>query len=272
MIIDSHVHVWVQQPEKYPWLPVGGYIPNTEAPVEKLLEIMALNGVDRAVLVQPTPYGWNNRYLMDAAKIAPDKFRTICLVDPMSPQNVNEMKRLVELDGVSGFRLNWNLQPVDVWEETPAHLSFWKTASELNRPICIQCTLEYIPLLRSMCQRFPQVHVVVDHLGRLNTAGGITNFNFQQLLSLSQEPNTFIKISGLYYCSRQSPPYTDLMPFLQTVLDSYGAERCLWGSDFPFIQEHWDYTSMLEFIKQTVSRSEDDIQWLLGKTAWNLWW
>ncbi|KAF0110589.1 MAG: Amidohydrolase 2 [Chloroflexi bacterium] len=272
MIIDSHTHVWVQQPGKYPWSPLGGYVPETEAPIKNLLDVMEVYGVEGAVLVQPTPYGWNNRYLVEAAKTAPDKLRTVGLVDPMNQQNDIEMKRLVKLGGVNGFRLNWHLQPVSVWEQAPAHLTFWKTARELNRPICIQCTLDYVPLLASMCQRFPQVRVVVDHLARLNPALGITDINFQQLLSLAQGPNTYIKISGLHYCSRQSPPYEDIMPFIQAILDSYGVNRCLWGSDFPFIQEHWDYESMLTFIKQIVMRSKEDVQWLLGNTASNLWW
>ncbi len=83
MIIDSHVHVWVQQPEKYPWQPIGGYVPENEASVEMLLAVMDAAGVEGAVLVQPTPYGWDNSYLLDAAERYPDRFRCVCLVDPL---------------------------------------------------------------------------------------------------------------------------------------------------------------------------------------------
>lgn len=272
MIIDSHVHVWVQKPEKYPWSPIGGYVPSNDAPVEELMKIMELNNVGGAVLVQPTPYGWDNRYLLDAVNTDNNKFRSVCLVDPLSPQNAEKMYSLVTEENASGFRLNWNLHPLDVWTENTNHFSFWETASELKTPVCIQCTLDFVPLLKLMHSRFPQVRVVIDHLGRLNTRDGITNINFKQLLSLSHEPNIYIKISGFYYCSTQSLPYTDLDPFLHEILNSFGVQRCLWGSDFPFIKEHWDYSKFLEFIKKTEFCSETDLEWILGKTAWNLWW
>lgn len=272
MIVDSHVHVWVQQPEKYPWAPIGGYIPKTEAPIECLMDMMAANRVECAVLVQPTPYGWNNSYLLDSAKKDPSSFRSVCLVNPRSSQNADAMKKLVELHEVSGFRINWHLNPVSEWQNDPNHHLFWKTAAELNTPISIQCTLEYLPLLKSMCERFSNARVILDHLARFDPQQGVADVNFLQLLALSKYPNIFIKISGWNYCSRQSPPYADIVPFVQALLDAYGARRCLWGSDFPFIQEHWNYKDFVDSIEKNFSLSKEDLSWVLGKTARDLWW
>lgn len=272
MIIDSHVHVWVQDPKKYPWVPIGGYVPDTDAPIEELLETLNLNGVDKAVLVQPTPYGWNNNYLLDAVKFDPEKFRSVCLVDPMSADHIEKMHSLVDVQSVSGFRLNWNLYPPTAWMDSDNHSSFWKTAGDLKRPLCIQCTLEYIPLLKTMCKRNREVLVVVDHMGRLITENSPHDRGFQNLLSLSQYPNIYMKISGFYYCSQQLQPYNDLVPFIERILDSFGAQRCLWGSDFPFIQQHWSYSGLLEFFNQTNLWSESELEWLMGRTAQELWW
>lgn len=272
MIIDSHVHVWVSDPQRFPWAPIGGYVPETDAPVEELRQTLTSSGVDKAVLVQPTSYGWDNRYLLDAVATDLEKFRAVCLVNPLDPNHVQTMQKLVQEYDAAGFRLNWNLHPLESWVNSHDHTSFWKTAGDLKRPLCIQCTPEYTNLLKTMIERNGDVPVVVDHLGRLISSDGIQNGSFQNLLSLSQYPNVYIKISGFYYCSHQAPPYPDLVPFIKAILDTFGAQRCLWGSDFPFVQQHWSYSGLLEYLDQISFVSESDREWLLGRTAQKLWW
>jgi predicted TIM-barrel fold metal-dependent hydrolase len=272
MIIDSHVHVWVQNPKAYPWSPVGGYTPTNEASVESLMEIMDLNKVSGAVLVQPTPYGWDHRYLFRAASSAPEKFRCICLVDPFSAQNAIEMANLVSVHGVSGFRLNWQLHPLDVWQSEPNHLSFWKAAADLKKSICIQCTPDYFSAIAAFAERFAETIIVIDHFGRLDFGGGTESEQFKALLALSQASNIHVKISGLNYCSNQTSPYSDSLPFVEEILRAFGASRCLWGSDYPFVEQHWNYAAFLDWIGQIAFLSQEDLQWLLFKTARKLWW
>lgn len=272
MIIDSHVHIWTQQSERYPWAPIGNYVPDSEASAEQLLEVMDTNRVDGTVLVQPTPYGWDNRYLLDALQAHPDRFRAVCLVDPFSVDNRQEMTRLVEQYGVSGFRLNWNLHPPETWETSPEHAAFWQTAEELDCPVCIQCTPDHFDLLGSTCRKYPNVKVVIDHLGRISAEQSLEAPEFQKLLSLADLPNVHVKISGWYYCSQQTPPFENVHPFVACIIQAFGAERCVWGSDFPFIQEKWKYEEMLETTRKWDFLSADGLAWLLGQSAWNLWW
>jgi predicted TIM-barrel fold metal-dependent hydrolase len=272
MIIDSHVHIWTQQPERYPWAPIGDYVPDSEASAEQLLEVMDTNRVDGTVLVQPTPYGWDNRYLLDALQSHPDRFRAVCLVDPFSAGNAQEMTHLVKQYDVSGFRLNWNLHTPEVWETSPEHAAFWDAAGKLDCPLCIQCTPEHFDLLGSTCRKYPNVMVVIDHLGRVSAENGLEAPEFQKLLALAGLPNVHVKISGWYYCSQQVPPFENLYPLAAGIIQTFGARRCMWGSDFPFIQERWNYAGMLETIKTWDFLSTDDLNWLQGKSAHNLWW
>jgi len=272
MIIDSHVHVWTQQPERYPWAPIGNYVPDNEASVEQLLEVMDTNQVEKTVLVQPTPYGWDNRYLLDAQQSHPDRLRAVCLVDPFSPDNGKEMTRLAKQHGAVGFRVNWNLYPPDAWANSPEHAVFWHTAEELECPVCIQCTPEYFALIISTCRKHPSVRVVIDHLGRITAEDGLSAPAFQSLLSLAGLPKVSVKISGWYYCSQQDPPFENVRPLAAAIIQAFGAERCMWGSDFPFIRERWSYTSLIEVIQHWDFLSQDELGWLLGKTAFRLWW
>ncbi len=272
MIIDSHVHIWIQQPDRYPWSPVGGYIPENQASVESLLTIMDANNIDGAVLVQPTPYGWDNSYLLDSAKKKPNRLHTVCLVDPMDPNSATKMKKLNEQSGANGFRFNWNLKPMEEWDRNSNQRFLWDMAAKLGTPLCIQCNLDYVPLLQKLSQQFPNVRVVVDHLGKPVIQSGIQQQKFQQLLSLSKQPNIYIKLSGFYYSSSQTAPFSDVIPYVQAFIDTFGAQRCIWGSDFPFIMDHWNYTSALNWISELGQVSKEDRDWILGNTAKMLWW
>ena len=106
MRIDSHLHLWVNDPENYPWHPIGGYLPETAAPLSHYLEVMDRNGVDGAVLVQPTPYGWDNAYLLHCKQEHPETFRAVVLVDPLSKDASQNLAALFNL-GADGLRINW---------------------------------------------------------------------------------------------------------------------------------------------------------------------
>ena len=271
MIIDSHLHVWTQQTERYPWQPIGDYIPENEASVEQYIALMDREGVDRAVLVQPTPYGWDNSYLLDSAAAYPSRFRTVGLVDPLSEAGAERLEELVA-KGMNGIRLNWHLQPVEVWEESPHHFRLWERAQQLDVPICLQMTLDYTRLVRRMALNFSGVRIVIDHLAKPPKGCLPGDSAFQSFLKLSQYPNLYLKLSGMNYYAQESAPYQDTWPLLQAAKANFGSQRCMWGSDFPFVIEHWTYLDLLKTLKTRLGFSQVDLEWILGKTARMLWW
>lgn len=272
MIIDSHVHIWKQDPRKYPWQPVGDYIPSTEAPASSLLEVMDATGVDRAVLVQPTPYGWDNSYLLDACSSHPSRFAAVCLVDPHSSQAVEDLKRLVLEQGVRGLRINWNLEPYQVWQQDANHRKLWECLGSLGVPVCLQLTPDHLELAGAMASDYPEVSIVLDHLGRPPAGCDPTEGRFQRFLQLAANQNCHTKLSGLYYFSAKQAPYEDAWPLLQAAIHAYGPRRCMWGSDFPFVVEHWSYQDALFTIQHQLEIRDEDRAWILGETAASLWW
>ena len=69
MIIDPHLHVWSDDEEAYPY---GPSRPHEAGSVELLFETMVDAGVDKAVIVQPIHYLFDNRYVADCLKRYPD--------------------------------------------------------------------------------------------------------------------------------------------------------------------------------------------------------
>lgn len=270
MIIDSHTHVWTLEPRRYPWQPIGGYIPEAPASYTTLRAEMQSAGVDRAVLVQPTPYGWNNCYLLDVVKTAPDAFRAVCLVDPFSLGGPAELERLVHDHGVSGVRINWHLEKPQRWLDDPAHLALWAKAQQVGAPICLQLTPPYLPLVRTFARRYPGVKIVIDHLGRPEVGSNPTAASFVSFLALCELPQVYVKIAGLYYYSLGAAPYEDTWELVKAAVATFTPQRCLWGSDFPFVDQRWSYPAMIDTLRD-LFKDPQALDWILGKTAETLW-
>ena len=58
---------------------------------------------------------------------------------------------------------------------------------------------------------------------------------FQAVLSLGREERAAVKLSAPFRISRAGPPYADLDPFAEALIAAFGPERCVWGSDWPFL-------------------------------------
>ena len=269
MRIDSHLHLWVNDPENYPWHPIGGYVPETVAPLSQYLDVMERNGVDGAVLVQPTPYGWDNAYLLHCKQENPETFRAVVLVDPLSKEAAQNLTSLFN-QGADGLRINLHIKPLSAWDSQQFH-DLMAQCVQLNCPVCFQLTSQYFPLLERLCEEYP-LNFVIDHLGRPEPGCSIEDPQFMTFLNFSRHPNVFIKLSGMYYYSKHLAPFPDTWDLLRAAKDRFGADHCMWGSDFPFVEEHWSYTENIDSIQGLFDRSENDLAWIFRKTAQSLWW
>ena len=272
MIIGAHVHVWLIAPEKYPWQPIGGYLPTTEASVADLLGVMTSAGVDRAVLVQPTPYGWENDYMLDAVRSCPERFKAVCLVDPYSAESPMKLQQLVRQQGVKGVRFNWNLDLSHAWSTDTRHARIWSVAKEMGIPVCLQLSWSQLGQAADMADQYPQVRIVVDHLGRPEPGSQEDSTTFKQFLALAEHSNCYAKLSGLYYFSRQAAPFRDSWALLRATVGAFGAQRCLWGSDYPFVLERWSYQDWLATLRSELGFKPAELNFILGQTSLGLWW
>ena len=108
-IVDGHAHVWALEATEYPWQPTFGYVPTVAAMPASLLAAMDRFGVHHAVLVQPSVYGPDHRFLLKTVQDQPDRFLPIGLVEPADSTSTEEAARLVNVDGCVGLRVNLSL-------------------------------------------------------------------------------------------------------------------------------------------------------------------
>ena len=98
------------------------------------------------------------------------------------------------------------------------------------------------------------VRVLIDHCGRPDPAAGLDQPGFATLLDLGASGRYFVKISGLVKCSAQRYPWTDSWPYVQALIEAFTPDRCMWGSDWPFLRapERIDYGTILALLEKLV--------------------
>ena len=238
-IIDSHTHVIATDNERYPTGPIGGRQSDwsIEHPVDVggLLRALDDAGIDRAVAVQAsTVYGHDNSYLADSVRAHPDRLIGVYSVDAVADDAVDRIQHWQD-QGLAGFRLftTGTTMPGQAdWLGHPDSYPAWEYAEAHDIPVCLQMTIGGIPALRRTLESFPRTRVVLDHCARPDLSDGAPYGAAKQLFELAEFAGVHLKLThrAISAAGQGSSTVED---FLAALLESYGAARLMWGSNFP---------------------------------------
>jgi predicted TIM-barrel fold metal-dependent hydrolase len=103
------------------------------------------------------------------------------------------------------------------------------------------------------------VRIVVDHLGLPDTDRDLSQPGFQALLALGRSGNAAVKLCGAFRASKQPWPHADLDPFAGALIEAFTPERCVWGSDWPFVrfEQRTDYGPQLLLLERWLPDEQD---------------
>jgi len=204
-----------------------------DSPKEKLRALHEHLGFGRAVLVQASCHGADNRAMLDAiawsGKLEPGgAWRGVAMVGESATERELEALRA---GGVRGVRFNF-----------VRHLGGAPDSRALERTLAMIEPLGWHVVLHldaedieSHAELFDRIRVpfVIDHMGRIQAAHGLDQRPFRMLLDLMVKNElAWVKVSGPERVSAAGKPFHDAMPFAAALVES-APERVLWGTDFP---------------------------------------
>jgi len=226
---DCHAHI-LGPAARFPYSDERVYTPPDCLLADYRAMLTAL-GLARAVLVQPSVYGSDNRVLLNALDAMQGAWRGVAVVEPdVSASALQEMHAA----GVRGVRVN----VVDV-QSNKGVLPLKQLRGLAERIAPLGWHMEFLlhvhefPRLDQQLAGFP-VDVVFGHLGYLPTHLGIGDAGFQALLRLLQAGRAWVKLTGPYRLSGSKLPYADVAPFAHALLDA-APRQIVWGSDWPHV-------------------------------------
>lgn len=222
---DSHCHVFGPG-AVFPYHPKRSYTP-PDAPYEALTGLHETLGLDRAVIVQATCHGDDNRAMLDAIARAGGRYRGVAMIDGAIGDA--ELEALHD-GGVRGVRLSF-----------ARHLSGPPDFSNVARIAARIAPLGWHLVLYLEAEDVVEnadalgrlgVPVVIDHMARVRVADGLDQAPFQLLLGFLRDADFWVKISCAERLSVSGAPFADVVPFAAALIDA-APDRVLWGTDWP---------------------------------------
>jgi L-fuconolactonase len=271
MRVDAHQHFWNLEKVKYPWLvPAYGPIYRTfEA--DELEPLLTASGVEKTVIVQAMDSYEDTDYMLEIAS----RYDWIAGVVGWVPLNEpDEAARKLELytknplfkgvrhliheekdpDWVVGDKVIEGLKVLSAFG-----LSFDVVAMFPNH-------LKHIPKL---AESVPDLRMVIDHLAKPQIKEGLMEPWSSQLKAAASYPQVHAKVSGLNTAADwESWSAADIKPYIDYALEAFGANRLMFGSDWPVTNLAGDYGKVwTETNVALEGRSQEEIDQVLGGTA-----
>jgi L-fuconolactonase len=275
-IIDIHPHIVSADTQRYPLAPLGGTQStwSSERPTtyRQLLEAMDEAGVAKAAIVHSsTAYGYDNSYVADAVAAVPSRFTGVYSIDVMAPDAVETFDYWLGR-GCTGMRLfttGSTLPDQATWFADPKTYPFWEHAAAKNIPVCMQMKQDGLPLLRQILDKFSKVTMILDHLSRAPFEDGPPYSQAADFLALAKYEQVYLKITPNNVTPKSWGKGT-AETFFGKLIDTFGASRIAWGSNFP--NSVGTLAEILGTARKTFSFAKDsDQEWIFGKTAQTLY-
>lgn len=243
--IDCHAHVIA--PSRFPYADGPGYKPRPDetGDFDAFRRVLASHGISHALLVQPSCYGYDNACMLDAMARSNGRFKGIAV---LAPEATDEEMLSLKRKGVVGIRLH-------LMRSDPTALSRPDAGRFLAQVKALGWFVEVYATGDVWCGierilRQSGVTVLIAHLGEPDPSRGVDQPGFQAVLALGRETDAVVKLSAPFRTSAQPFPHADVDPFVAAVIDAFGLDRCVWGSDWPFINtsQQVEYGRLLEVL------------------------
>ena len=226
---DTHAHIYAP-PGKYPYSKRRAYDP-APCTLDDYLYLQDVLGIERAVIVNPSIYGNDNRPTLDAIARVGSRFRGIAVVTPDVTDK--ELTRL-HAGGMRGLRTTTltgggtRVEHIATLADKVKDLG-WVVQVHLNR---IEDLSDIVPLLERLPTRY-----LIDHFGRVRGDEGVAHPAFQTLLRrLRSDDRCWAKLCSFYRLSDSGPPaYADMVPMAQALIEA-APDRLVWGTNWPHPQ------------------------------------
>jgi len=248
-LVDTHCHVGLRKYE----------------PVASLNYQMDANAVNRAVLIQ---YMGNadNTYLLNCRASFPGRFQAAMTVEP--DDGGARIRQWAE-KGIVGIRL-----PADSRAVGTDPLAHWRTAADLGLVVSAPSSPETLlsDAFREVVDTFPDLSIVIEHLAGVGPEAEPPYTAYRKAMKLAERPTLSIKLPGFGEFRPVPIPFDPIPPLPDLALEAFGADRMMWGSDYPPVSSREGYANSLRVpMEYFASLSENEREAIFGGTAERIW-
>ncbi len=267
--IDSHQHFWHYSEAEFGWIPDEmasirrSFLPKNLSPALKE------SGIDGCVAVQAPQTEEETHFLLELAGVYPFIKGVVGWVELTSPKVKFRIEEFAEESVFKGVRHILQAEEDDSFMLRKDFLAGIACLEPFGLSYDILIFPRHLEIACRLVDLFPNQKFVVDHLAKPNIKAGIMEPWATSLKKLAERPNVFCKVSGMVTeAGITGWNYTMLEPYMETALEAFGADRLMFGSDWPVCLPSGSYSEILAPVNQFISTlSEQEQSSIMGGTA-----
>ncbi len=243
-VADSQLHVCRPNSTQNPWpdwalqygpTGTGGY----PVSAEQLLEGMDEAGIERAAIQVPTWFCGRDAYALESAEAVPDRFAVMARPVLDDPNDAVRLRELFEHDVVKGMRATYidsafGDLSAESWLDDGTCDWLFELAIELDAPVMIWAPRS-VGALDHVADRFPDLRIMIDQMNTFSMQpDDVADFgrSIDPVLELARHPNVGVKLR-MWDWQFDEPYRSEVFETqMMRVVNTFGAQRCFWSSDF----------------------------------------
>jgi len=268
MIIDTHVHFWKYDKKRDAWITDDMKILKQDHLPAHLIPTLKRNGVDGCVAVQAGQSEYETHFLVELSKTHSEIKGVVGWTDLLGKNVEERLQFFSQYDIIKGWRHVVQSEPDDFLLRE----DFQNGISALARFNYTYDILIYHYQLKQalvFVSKFPKQKFVIDHCAKPDI--GKKNIGEWKVLmkEMAQHPNVYCKLSGLFTETKWKQwSAGDFYPYFDTVFESFGTDRLLFGSDWPVMLLSGIYVQWKSLLEKYMENfGEEDRLKVFGENA-----
>jgi L-fuconolactonase len=271
-VIDAHHHVWDLAVRDQDWITGPEMVPIRRSfTLDDLRPSAQAAGIDATVLVQTVTVEQETPEMLALAAADPLVAGVVGWTDLTSPAVAGELARLADGPGgaaLVGIRHQVQSEPDPGWLRRPDVIRGLRAVAAAGLCYDLVVLPHQIPAARDAAAAVPGLTVVLDHAGKPAITTGQLATWAAAIRALAALPNTMCKLSGLVTQAPAGAQPAVFAPVADVVLSAFGAERVMFGSDWPVCLLACDYEGVMALARSLLAGlSEAERAAVFGATA-----
>ncbi|MEL7150049.1 MAG: amidohydrolase family protein [Pseudomonadota bacterium] len=273
MRIDSHHHFWNPETRDYPWMTGDALEPIRRAiGPEDLRPELAAAGIDGTVLVQTVHTLEETREFLNTADATDFVKGVVGWVDLTDPDVGDTLDTLLAGPGgryLKGIRHQAHDEADENWLARPDVISGVAACGERGLVQDLLSKEPELPACITLVDMLPDVTFVLDHISKPRIAAGEMEPWRALIVELARRDNVVCKLSGMITeADWQNWTVDDLRPYVDIVLEAFGTDRLMFGSDWPVCLLAGGYSEVVQAAEAVTSQlSPAEQENVFGNTA-----
>jgi L-fuconolactonase len=272
MIVDAHQHFWNPARGDYGWLKPDNPIHRVFSPAD-LRPLMTAAGADATILVQAAPTPEETDYMLGIARDTPWVLGVLGWIDLLATDGVDQVRRRAGDPFFLGVRPMLQDLPDPDWILQSALTPALDAIAAEGLVFDALILSHQIPAIAELARRHPRLAITLDHGAKpqLGDADAMLRWA-REMEKLAAKPNVTCKVSGLLTELTPGGTRDDVARAIGVLFDLFGADRLVWGSDWPVLTLAGTYQDWFALAREAIAaKRESAVPAVMGGNALRLY-